>query len=232
MRSSHAEKFNHDDVAPDYDADVANEGNPIRAGYSALLDWVVAEAAVGPGKSVLELGTGTGNLSLRLGDWGRLVCVDVSGEMLKLAKDKLADRANVDYIVADLLECFDSLEESFDIVVSTYAIHHLTAGEKSALFAATGRVLRPAGIAVFGDLMFEDSSHYERYLAELRAAGQIELADEIADEFFWDLSCVQEQLEAAGFGVKAERFSELSFGVSATMTPTLGATRSSRSSAS
>ena len=213
MRSRYAEKFNHDDYAELYDADVADEGNPIRAGYSALLDWVVAEAQVAADMSVLELGTGTGNLSRKLGNWGRLVCVDVSSEMLAIAKEKLAENANVDYVISDLLECFDSLEETFDVVVSTYAIHHLTEDEKSSLFAAIKAALRPGGRVVFGDLMFVDAGHRRWYLAELRDAGNTELAEEIEDEFFWDRESAVTQLRDADFEVETRRFSELSSGV-------------------
>ena len=37
MRSQFVDKFNHDDEATGYDEDVADEGNPIREGYAALL---------------------------------------------------------------------------------------------------------------------------------------------------------------------------------------------------
>ncbi len=50
MRSHHADTFNHDEWAAGYDADVADETNPIRAGYQATLEWVVERAAVGPGR--------------------------------------------------------------------------------------------------------------------------------------------------------------------------------------
>ncbi|MDX1384587.1 MAG: class I SAM-dependent methyltransferase, partial [Thermoanaerobaculia bacterium] len=188
MRSRHADRFNHDEDAPGYDADVADEGNPIRAGYSALLDWVVSRAEVGPEDAVLELGTGTGNLTRALGPARRTLCVDVSSEMLALAREKLADRSDVDFLEADLLEAFESIEESFDVVVSTYAIHHLTPGERAVMFREVAGVLRPGGRAVFGDLMFADADHRRRYLAGLRSEGDDELADEIEDEFFWDLA--------------------------------------------
>jgi hypothetical protein len=66
MRSQHAHTFNHDEWAAGYDADVADETNPIRAGYQATLGWVVERAAVGPDDAVVDLGIGTGNLA-RLG---------------------------------------------------------------------------------------------------------------------------------------------------------------------
>lgn len=215
MRSRFADEFNHDDVALGYDEDVADESNPIRAGYSALLDWVVAQAPIVEISSVLELGTGTGNLTLRLVKCRRLVCVDVSAEMLRIARGKLSGLENVEYLQADLLECFDSLNERFDVLVSSYAIHHLTDEEKSILFGAMARALVPGGIAVFGDLMFANEEHRRRYLRQLRETRRLELADEIEGEFFWNLEAAVAELHSTGFCVSTQRFSELSFGMSA-----------------
>ena len=90
MRSRHADYFNHDEDAPGYDADVADESSPIRAGYAAVLGWVIERAGIGAGSRVLDLGAGTGNLSGRIAACGELVCVDVSGKMSALAAPKLA----------------------------------------------------------------------------------------------------------------------------------------------
>jgi methylase of polypeptide subunit release factors len=108
MRSRFVDKFNHDDEAPGYDEDVADERNPIREGYSALLRWVVDQASAGGSSSVLELGTGTGNLAILLENFDRMVCVDISANMLGTARAKLADRPNVEYVQADLLQCFEA----------------------------------------------------------------------------------------------------------------------------
>ena len=217
MRSRFADKFNHDDEAQGYDLDVADEDNPIREGYSALLDWVAKEASPGEESSVLELGTGTGNLTVLLGRPGRLVCVDVSEEMLRIAHTKLSGLDGVEYMVSDLLEIFDRLRDPFDLLVSTYAIHHLTAEEKSLLFHRIAEGLAPGGRAVFGDLMFADSEHRREYLAGLRRSQANEHADEIEDEFFWDLERSVAELIRLGFEVETERISELSWGVSAVL---------------
>ena len=216
MRSRFADKFNHDDEARGYDLDVADEGNPIREGYSALLAWVAKRASPGKESSVLELGTGTGNLAVLLGA-GRLVCVDVSEEMLQIARTKLCAFDSVEYIVSDILEIFDTPRDPFDLLVSTYTIHHLTAEEKSLLFRRIAGGLAPGGRAVFGDLMFADSEHRREYLAGLRRSQANELAAEIEDEFFWDLERSVAELIRLGFEVETERISELSWGVSAVL---------------
>jgi putative AdoMet-dependent methyltransferase len=215
MRSRFVDKFNHDDEAPGYDEDVADERNPIREGYSALLRWVVDQASAGGSSSVLELGTGTGNLAILLEDFDRMVCVDISANMLGIARAKLADRPNVEYVQADLLQCFEALEERFDVVISAYAIHHLTEEERHVLFRSVERSLEPGGRAVFGDLLFADDEERRDYLAALRSKGESDLADEIEDEFFWNVEETIGELVGLGFRVTKERFSRLSWGICA-----------------
>jgi SAM-dependent methyltransferase len=95
MRSRHADRFNHDEDAPEYDLDVRNEEDPIRAGYAELLEWVAREASIGPDARVLELGSGTGNLTALLPPARELLCVDISGAMTHLAREKLARRGRL-----------------------------------------------------------------------------------------------------------------------------------------
>jgi putative AdoMet-dependent methyltransferase len=220
-RSRHADEFNHDEDAAGYDADVRNEHDPIRAGYAALLDWLAREAAAGIGAdaTVLELGSGTGNLTQRLPRAQEIVCVDVSSEMHRLAKEKLAGRDEVRFVESDLLEYFDPPGPDFDVVVSSYAIHHLTEAEKAALFAHVARRLRPGGRIAFGDLMFRSGGERADLFAEWRATGRAELADDVEEEFFWDLGEAERALRALGFELTTRRFSELSWGISGVLRP-------------
>ena len=135
MRSRHVDEFNHDPWADDYDRNVRNEADPIRAGYADTLAWTVAQAAIGPDDVVVDLGAGTGNTSALIPTARRVVCVDISEKMTSLARPKLRHLPQVDYVIADLLEYYATDPVPCDAVVSTYAIHHLTAAEKETLFA-------------------------------------------------------------------------------------------------
>lgn len=216
MRSRHIDRFNHDVDAADYDTDVTRERHPIRAGYAAVLKWVANEADPTPASRVLDLGTGTGNTALALPAWATLDAVDVSENMAAIARSKLAGRAPVTFVQADLLEYFDEPRGPYDAIVSTYAIHHLTDEEKAALFAALAEALAPGGVAVFGDLMFADAAAKEEYL---KTCPDPVLVDDIRDEFFWDLSRDVAELQRHGLVVTTRRLSELSWGVAARRAP-------------
>jgi putative AdoMet-dependent methyltransferase len=225
MRSQFVDKFNHDLDAAGYDAEVRDESDPIRAGYDATLRWVAARADVGHSDRVLDLGSGTGNLTALLLPAREVVCVDVSQEMSAIARQKLAavpdaGSTALTWVQADLLEAMGRVGGSFDVVASTYAVHHLTEDEKAELFAEIRERLRPGGRAVFGDLAFESTAARSDLLAALRAAGDpgsVELADTIEDEFLWDLERATAELRRLGFSLRVRRFSELSWGVAATL---------------
>jgi len=208
VRSSHADQFNHDPDAHGYDADVSDESNPIRAGYRATLDWVADRAAVTSNDAVVDLGTGTGNLARRLPRGRRLVCVDVSARMLELAEAKLGPSA--DYVQTDLLEVFER-NDRYDVVVSTYAIHHLTDEEKAALVEVVAARMNPSGRFVVGDLMVASRSA----IPAVRARLQHEDVDALfEEEFAWHVDEALGALAAAGFvGLVAEQLSPLSWGL-------------------
>jgi putative AdoMet-dependent methyltransferase len=211
MRSCHVDHFNHDTEVHGYDEHVTDESNPVRNGYAATLDWVIKHAAVGRDDVVIELGTGTGNLPARLGPCGRLVCVDVSTGMLAVARRKLLPET--EYVEADLLEFVDLAPEC-DVVMSTYAIHHLIAEEKVALLEGLARRLRSGGRVAIGDLMVVDAV----VISELRQRLSHPDVDEMfADEFPWYVDDARRDLERIGFtDVRAEQTGVLSWGLVAT----------------
>jgi SAM-dependent methyltransferase len=88
--------------------------------HSATL---VEIAELQPGASVLDVGGGYGEPSLTaagvVGPRGRVVCTDISPEMLAVARERAADAGlvNVEFVTRDAEELeFD--EESFDAVLS------------------------------------------------------------------------------------------------------------------
>jgi putative AdoMet-dependent methyltransferase len=205
MRSAHSEVFNHDEDADGYDIDVRNERDPIRAAYRDVLAWVISEARINSSSRVLELGSGTGNLSCLIHRYGELVCVDLSEQMEAIARSKLGHIPNRTFIKADILEVFDS--------ISTYAVHHLTDEEKRLLFAKVFAGLVPGGRAVFGDLMLQNQEQKTSKIREYLAKGDAKTAQAIEEEFFWAIDAAVPDLIEIGFQVKTKRFSDLSWGI-------------------
>jgi putative AdoMet-dependent methyltransferase len=213
MRSANADIFNHDADAAGYDDDVQNEADPIRAGYRQVLRWVVEQARITPTSRVLELGSGTGNLSRLIATCGELVAVDVSENMEAAASLKLRHLKNRRFIKADILEAFGLDLGKFDAVISTYAVHHLTDEEKQSLFQLVFGCLVPGGRAVFGDLMLPNIASREETRQQYLRKGDRATAEAISDEFFWSVDSATKELLGLGFQVDTAWFSDLSGGM-------------------
>ena len=145
MRSVHADTFNHDEEADGYDDDVHDEAHPDPRRVPAPR-WTGSWPGrpCGPADAVIDLGIGTANLAVRLPPCRRLVGVDVSAQMLELAAREAAAPATSSCVQPTSSSSWTG-RRPFDAVVSTYAIHHLTADEKAVLCRAGAARLAPGG---------------------------------------------------------------------------------------
>lgn len=215
LRSKHADSFNHDEDARGYDDDVLNEADPIRTGYEEVLDWVIEKARITDESSVLDLGSGTGNLSQRIKSCRYLCCVDVSEKMTELAKSKLEHLGNVEFVQADVMEYLDKHDQQFDAIVSTYTIHHLEEDEKQLFIKQVWEHLKSGGRAVFGDLMTQNPDAEAELIAKYRSAGNENVAGAMDEEFFWYVDSALQGMNRIGFDTESKRFSDLSWGIGA-----------------
>src|ERR1700730_11797590 len=213
MPSAAGQLFNHNDEANGYDNDVRNERDPIRAAYHDVLAWVIGEARIDSSSRVLELGSGTGNLSCLIPQCCELVCVDLSEQMEVIARSKLGHIPNRRFIKADILDVLDYEQAPFDSVISTYTVHHLTDDEKRLLFSKVFTSLVPDGRVVLGDLMLQNQKQKVSKIQEYLTKGDAKTAQAIEEEFFWSVDTAKADLIELGFQVETKRFSDLSWGV-------------------
>ncbi|HVZ93271.1 MAG TPA: class I SAM-dependent methyltransferase [Phycisphaerales bacterium] len=108
-------------------------------------------------RAILELGCGTGNLTIRLAErfpGARITFVDASEEMVSLTGARLAERGNERSRVEPTVGRFEELQlgaASFDAVTSCISLHHVR--DKPALFRAIRGWLAPGGLLAFADQM-------------------------------------------------------------------------------
>ena len=137
--------------------------------FARIRDAVITRAAITGDDDVVDLGAGTGFLSLAVADRARSVlAVDVAPAMLEelQASAERDNHANVSVQVADLCR-LDLPAGSIDVIVSNYALHHLPHAEKRELLARARNWLRPGGRIVIADMMFGrgGSAHDRKVLA-------------------------------------------------------------------
>ena len=116
-----------DDWAETYDDSVSVDQFPFY-GYKEVLGKTVELAKACPGISVLDLGTGTGNLALLFARLScTLWCTDFSEPMLAKALQKLPQAHFCLHNLHD--EWPAGFPDRFDRIVSAYVFHHFEPDE-------------------------------------------------------------------------------------------------------
>jgi SAM-dependent methyltransferase len=73
--------------------------------------------------------------------------------------------------------------ETFDVVFSSYALHHLTRDEKVSVVEAAASSLRPGGWFVNADIVVADTPDVEQRIQEIRVDGIVERARDLDPRF-------------------------------------------------
>ena len=130
------------------------------------------------GESVLDVGCGTGTLALEaskhVGKTGRVSGIDPSAQLLVGARRK-AKRASlpIDF-QSGQIERIPFPDQSFDVVLSTFVLHHVPDDLKRQGLSEIVRVLKPAGRLLVID--FRRSEEREGLLEHV-GADEIDLGD-------------------------------------------------------
>lgn len=119
-------------------------------------EMTVDLAAITGGHIVLDVGCGTGNLTMaakvRTGTDGEVFGIDAAPEMIQKAERKAAEKQlDICYQVG-LIEDIPFPDNKFDAVVSSLMLHHLPKDLKLLGIAEISRVLKPGGRFVAVDV--------------------------------------------------------------------------------
>ena len=183
-------------------------------GEAVLLEFIPQKV-----ERILDLGTGDGRL-LALVRIGRRetegIALDFSPTMLAAARERFRRDPKVQVIEHNLDQPLPDLGR-FDVIVSSFAIHHCTDERKKALYSEIYAALLPGGI--FCNLEHVAPGTHELHARFLRALGITE-ADEdpsnkcipvetqlqwLRDIGFQDVDCHWKWLELALFGGAKKR---------------------------
>jgi SAM-dependent methyltransferase len=120
----------------------------IDAQFTAVLDLLLAVAALRPGERVLDVGCGTGPstrpAAALVGPHGSVVAADVSAEMIAAASARpvAADAAPIEWVVADA-QTWQTGGAPFDIVLSRFGVMFFD--DAAAAFANLHAMTAPSG---------------------------------------------------------------------------------------
>ena len=164
--------------APDYDATVSGENEEYRdvfINYSEMLNELASTAE---GK-VLEIGAGTGNLTLMLKDKGNEVsAIDPSEDMRAVANE--TKHLNVQYG-----HFFDiPFDESFNYIVISFAFHHVKPEEKAGAIQNMMNALTADGKLLILDTMFESEKYKQDLINYYNNKEYFNLTEDLQTEYY------------------------------------------------
>jgi len=151
--------FHRPDQAPETRGVVIHWALP----YDALFDRMLRPseasicnlAQVKPGNKVLDIGCGSGRLTIAAQNWvgptGEALGIDPSQEMIKTAREKAARVGSAAKFEVGLVEAIPYPDATFDVVLSRLVLHHLPGDLKQRGLAEMRRVLKADGLCLVVD---------------------------------------------------------------------------------
>jgi ubiquinone/menaquinone biosynthesis C-methylase UbiE len=162
--------------AKDWDQHVLQAEELARTeGFQRLREQIVTLAQPRPDDVVVDVGAGTGLLTLALAPAVEKVwAVDIAPAMLEYLTTKVASAefTNVEAATATAVS-LPLVDGCATLVVSNYCYHHLSDQDKERGLREAFRVLAPGGRIVIGDMMFRvqvaDARNRRLILSKLRS---------------------------------------------------------------
>jgi 2-polyprenyl-3-methyl-5-hydroxy-6-metoxy-1,4-benzoquinol methylase len=143
-------------VAADFDRiALALAATPVNSALT-LAEQAVISAIPARARSAVDVGCGDGNLARRLSRRGlAVVAIDVSPQMIALARARTPPGLEVDYSVSDVMSA-DAMR-TFDAVISINVVHHVPI---SLVVPRLAALVAPGGTLIIQDVVARKGLRY------------------------------------------------------------------------
>ncbi|MCL2517823.1 MAG: class I SAM-dependent methyltransferase [Oscillospiraceae bacterium] len=163
--------------AKKYDNDIV--GNNLDEFYEEIANLVEVDTLI---PKILDLGCGTGleleRLFIKYPDM-IVTGIDLSSEMLEELKNKYKNK-NINVIYGSYFDV--DFGGDFDIVLSTYSLHHFNETEKLLIYKKVFDTLKSGGLYIEGDKNAKNDEQQLFFLEELK---RIKKEQNLSDDSFY-----------------------------------------------
>ncbi len=132
------------------------------AGYKDILNKIFNEVMQVPASTVLDIGFGTGVLTAKLYEHGyKIDGFDFSSKMMAIAQAKMPQANLLEWDLSNGLPT-TLMNNQYNAIVSTYALHHFTDEQKVTYIKQLLQQLTPDGKILIGDVAFQTRGQLEQ----------------------------------------------------------------------
>lgn len=200
--------WDFDSWAETYDKSV-QENDWIHENYLKNLNLLVQEInhiATYRRISLLDVGAGTGNLIrlLMANPNIEFLAIEPSKEMRAKFQMKCPNVEIINGCLPDL----PVLDIKFDVIVSSYVIHHVEHEKSLTMIKNFKRLLNPNGMILIIDIMFESKTSFDLEINRLKQQGLEDRVEEMLDEYFYFVDEFTRDLNSGGFTSIVKKLSQ------------------------
>ncbi len=178
----------------------------------ALRRRTVELAGIKPGDTVLEVGCGTGSLTLmakkQAGRAGEVYGIDVIPGMIEYSRQKAARANEETSFQLGTISDLSFPANTFDVVMGSFMIFHMSEATRQKGIAEIHRVLKPGGCVLFVDLAMPAQPLQQAIAKRAIFPGGLEhelreLLPVMKEAEFSDLECAPVKFSVLGLSILA-----------------------------
>lgn len=134
--------------------------------YQEMIEALISAISFDSSDSinVIDLGCGTGTVTHSLkGKFknARVTCLDLAENMIEIAKLKLNQYENIEYIKDDFYHF--NFPKKYDLILSSLALHHLeTDNDKKVFYSKIHNALNPGGLFLNADVVLGSNDYLQK----------------------------------------------------------------------